>query len=197
MSQFALPDSTPDNTFLFVLSMASHQNAGWVLDSGATSCATFAEEDCVDVEACSIQVTAAGECFTVTRKGTAIIRAVDANGESVRLKMQHTLISPKFPYKLLALQSFTTKGFQVTMLADEMRITKPDAKSVLVGDKDNSTKLFFLRQSTPAALLARSYTDDAGTLWQLHLRHGHRNFADLARQYNLRLPKTIPHAHRV
>ena len=45
------------------------------------------------------------------------------------------------------------------------------------------------------ALLARSYGDgksDSDLLWKMHLRHGHRNFADVARQYGLPIPKTIP-----
>lgn len=141
---------------------------------------------------CHLVTCSIGESFLVTRKGTAIVNAITASGEFVALKMQNTLISSKFPYKLLALQPFTAKGFQVTMLADEMRIAKPEAQFVLVGDKDEQTRLFFLRQAAPVALLARSYTDDSSLLWQLHLRHGHRNFADLARQYHLRLPKAIP-----
>jgi len=44
--------------------------------------------------------------------------------------------------------------------------------------------------------LAKSYTNFSGKaqdiLWKLHLRHGHKNFVDVARQYNLPLPATIP-----
>jgi len=44
--------------------------------------------------------------------------------------------------------------------------------------------------------LAKSYTNFSGKaqdiLWKLHLRHGHKNFADIARQYDLPLPATIP-----
>ena len=42
------------------------------------------------------------------------------------------------------------------------------------------------------ALIARSYGSDTDMLWKLHLRHGHRNFADIARQYGLPIPKQIP-----
>jgi hypothetical protein len=45
-------------------------------------------------------------------------------------------------------------------------------------------------------LLAKSYSafdsKPQDLLWKLHLRHGHRNFVDVARQYNLPLPKAIP-----
>ena len=41
-------------------------------------------------------------------------------------------------------------------------------------------------------MIARSYGADTDVLWQLHLRHGHRNFADLARQYRVPMPKQIP-----
>ena len=45
-------------------------------------------------------------------------------------------------------------------------------------------------------MLAKSYQVVKGTdmdlLWKLHLRHGHRNFADLARQYSIPVPKQTP-----
>src|SRR3954467_14666287 len=50
-------------------------------------------------------------------------------------------------------------------------------------------------QSAQTTLLAKSCPGAASaqdTLWKLHLRHGHRNFADLARQYGLTLPKSMP-----
>ena len=105
--------------------------------------------------------------------------------------MQNTLISNKFPYKLLALQQFTNKGYSVVMGHTSIRIMTSCSRSVFVGYKDPLTRLFFL-QSGVSMLLARSYTDDTDLLWQMHLRHGHRNFTDVARQYNLKLPKTIP-----
>ena len=40
--------------------------------------------------------------------------------------------------------------------------------------------------------MAKSYGAGDDLLWKLHLRHGHRNFADLARQYKLPLPKVLP-----
>src|SRR6185437_15594572 len=64
------------------------------------------------------------------------------------------------------------------------------------------TQLFFLQQpaavsaSEQSSLLARSYgsggKSDLDLLWKLHVRHGHRNFVDVARQYNLTLPSEIP-----
>ena len=52
---------------------------------------------------------------------------------------------------------------------------------------------FKLVPDTNCALLAKSYQagkgSDLDTLWKLHLRHGHRNFADLARQYKRCLNK--------
>jgi len=121
-----------------------------------------------------------------------VIKAIDSEGNCIELKMRDTLISSKFPYRLLALQPFTAKGYQVVMLAHEMCISKSESQAFFVGEKDEQTKLFFLRQVSYAALLARAYTDDSDMLWKLHLRHGHRNFPDLARQYGLRLPKVVP-----
>lgn len=180
--------------FHFVLSIAPPQarNKRWVMDSGATCCATYLESDCVDVRDCVVTVTAAGESFTVLRTGTAVIETTDEQGRAVELRMRDTLISPKFPYKLLALQAFTAKGYSVVIGAKEVRIEQPNNKSVFIGTQDLNTKLFFLRPPPSPLLLARSYTDDTDVLWRLHLRHGHRNFADVARQYNLKLPKTIP-----
>src|SRR6185437_11850213 len=69
------------------------------------------------------------------------------------------------------------------------------------------TQLFFLQQpadvstSEQSSLLARSYgsggKSDLDLLWKLHVRHGHRNFVDVARQYNLTMPSEIPAVHLV
>lgn len=178
--------------FHFALSVVAPQcrERRWVMDSGATCCATYAEEDCIDVRDCAVAVTAAGESFVAT--GTAVIPTTDASGHAVELYVRDTLISHKFPFKLLALQAFTSKGCTVTIGAVEMQIKQPESTSVLLGTQDPKTRLFFLQPPPAPLLLARSYNDDSDTLWQLHLRHGHRNFVDIARQYNLKLPKVIP-----
>ena len=182
----------------FVLSVHAppsrqHNNQGWVIDSGATSCATFTERDCVDVRDCNINVTAAGEPFCVKRTGTAVISTLDEHGKAVELFMRNTLISEKFPYRLLSLQPFTSKGYQVLIGQEAIRIQHPTSPSVFVGSRDPTTKLFFLARAVGTSMmLARSYTDNTDLLWQLHLRHGHRNFIDIARQYNLKMPKTVP-----
>ena len=80
-----------------------------------------------------------------------------------------------------------------------MRIANKMNDVVLVGQRDPTSQLFLL-QEAPAAqcvpsLLARAYgsgESDSELLWKLHLRHGHRNFGDVARQYNLPVPKVIP-----
>jgi hypothetical protein len=47
-------------------------------------------------------------------------------------------------------------------------------------------------QGCTTALIAKSYRKFSGSdgdlLWKLHLRHGHRNFVDVARHYNLPIP---------
>lgn len=78
-----------------------------------------------------------------------------------------------------------------------MRITNKVNDVVLIAPRDPSTKLYLLRESQPATpnlLLAKSYpgTKTQDTLMKLHLRHGHRNFADVARQYNIPLPTPLP-----
>lgn len=40
--------------------------------------------------------------------------------------------------------------------------------------------------------MAGGKANDADLLWKLHLRHGHRNFADICRQYDLQIPKPMP-----
>lgn len=168
----------------------------WVLDSGATCCATSDETECIDIRDCRVHVTSAGSSFEVKRIGTALVNTLDDLGRPVQLKMRNTLISPIFPYKLLALQLLTSKGYEVVMGQDRMRISNPFNDSVFVGTKDPKTQLFFLQQcATSHALLARSYGEgnsDMAILWKLHLRHGHRNFDDIGRQYNLSVPKQMP-----
>jgi len=167
--------------------------------NSATCCATFSEADCVDIRDCKVNVTAGGTTFTVRRAGTAVINTVDEQGQTVQLSMHNTLISDRFPYKLLALQLFTSKGCKVKMADQSMRIVNRSTNTVFVGSKDPKTQLFFLHQAPSQApssshtLLARSYgggTSDSDLLWQLHLRHGHRNFQDICRQYNL--PVVLP-----
>jgi hypothetical protein len=87
--------------------------------------------------------------------------------------MKNTLISPRFPYKLLALRLFTLKGD---------RAHQPD--SVFVGLKDATTQLFFSQETSQHALLARSYGTDKSDLDLL--------CQDLGRQYGLAVPKEIP-----
>jgi hypothetical protein len=118
----------------------------WVLDSGATCCATNDETDCVDVRDCCVNVTSAGSCFQVKRVGTAVINTLDKLGRPTQLLMQNTLISPSFPYKLLALQLLTRKDWQVIMGKDLLQISHPSKDRVFEGSKDPSTQLFLLKQ---------------------------------------------------
>jgi hypothetical protein len=104
-------DYEPERPFTLVLTISAGESiANWVMDSGATSNATFCESDCVDVRDCKVEVTAAGSTFTVTRIGTAKIQALDAQGRVQQLSLSNCLISPQFPYKLLSLQTFTKKA---------------------------------------------------------------------------------------
>jgi len=182
--------------FVFIATNGEH-TPHWVMDSGATCCATYSENDCTDIHSCNISVTAAGSSFIVTKMGTAVVNALDEQGRVQKVTFRNCLISPKFPYKLLALQLFTSKGHQIQMEKDTMRITSPLNDIVLVGQRDSKSQLYYLQEAPAvptASLLARSYggETDADLLWKLHLRHGHRNFVDVARQYNLPIPKTIP-----
>lgn len=176
-----------------MLAVTEHR---WVLDSGATSCATNDEADCTEVRPCSIEVTAAGTSFRVLKMGTALIQTQDEQGKPFQLRMANTLISPQFTYKLLALQPFTAKGLKVIMEKDAMRIKNPDGTQLLLGHRDKQSNLFFLPESNSQLHLARTYgstnKSEMDLLWQLHLRHGHRNFADIARQHGLSMPKQIP-----
>lgn len=193
----------------------------WICDSGATSNATYDEKECVDVHPCSVQVTAAGTTFEVTKRGTAIVQALDTKGKAHELRLTGCLISDKFPFKLLALQSFTNKGHTVVFKDRRMQVSNPRSNITLFAIQDDNSQLFVLQcaQKTEnpknhcdfvnekdcprkgdadfdekTALLARSYTasDDNADLWSLHLRHGHRNFADLCRQYGIPAPKNLP-----
>ena len=138
-------------------------------------------------------MTAAGATFSVQRVGTAVISARDELGRTIQLNMQNTLISNRFPFKLLALQVLTSKGNQVVIDEFKMRIVNRLSDVVLLGTKDPTTNLFFLDEAkTATTLLARSYGGGNDLLWTLHLRHGHRNFTDVARQYGLTLPKELP-----
>ena len=100
------------------------------------------------------------------------------------------LISPRFPFKLLAVQAFTNKK-HVVMKEEEMQITHPGNDIVLVGKRDPASKLFFLKTARELISLAQVYSGKPkqDTLWKLHLKHGHRNFTDVCRQYGLPAPK--------
>lgn len=211
-------------SFVFLTSLDKHVNA-WVLDSGATSSATYDESDCVNVRTCEVRVTAAGSEFTVTKIGTAVVTALDEQGRPQKVFFTNCLISPLFPCKLVSMSSLTKKGVSVHMTNDKMRMTNTTNDVVLLGVRDPSTQLFLLQEaaapktcppvtSTASTMtpidtqlqLAKSYqsvpssstsgdnykTTHLDLLWKLHLRHGHRNFADLARQYGLPVPKLTP-----
>src|SRR6185437_1714296 len=187
----------PPSVFGLVLTITDKHNiSNWVMDSGATSSATFDEADCVDVKDCDVQITAAGSSFSVKRIGTAIVHALDTTGKPQKITLSNCLISQLFPYKLLSLQAFTKKGHTVTMADDMVHISNKVNDVVLVGVRDPTSQLFMLRESpmpkADAQLLAKSYGGGDDLLWKLHLRHGHRNFIDICKQYNLPIPKVLP-----
>jgi transposase InsO family protein len=189
----------------------------WILDSGATVSATFSAEDCINIMPCNISVTAAGCTFIVDQKGTAVIRAADENGALQTLYVNDCLISSRFPYKLLALPTFTAKGFTINMVGNALSVLDSTNKVALTGFKDIASRLYVLRlfreeteeileKKEVNMLLAKSYggsriarnapiksakPSDA-LLWSLHLKHGHRNFRDLCRQYGMTMPSVLP-----
>jgi hypothetical protein len=132
---------------VLTISSAGHSITNWVLDSGATSCATFDESDCTDVRACQVQVTAAGSCFTVERMGTATVRALDEKGRTQIITLANCLISPQFPYKLLSVPRLTKKGHVVTMEDEKVRISNKLNDIVLVGVRDPTSQLFLLQEA--------------------------------------------------
>ena len=181
----------------------------WVLDSGASMSATHCERDCVDIRPCNVEVTAAGATFVVLRRGTAIIKTINSLGIEQAISVADCLISPLFPCKLLALQAFTRKGFTVMINNDTLEIGKAQLKEKLLGNLDKASGLYILNCVskgrspveqdfiTQISLLAKTYggvipIKEYRVLWRLHLRHGHRNFRDLCRQYSLPAPKDMP-----
>lgn len=189
----------------------THPN-GWVFDSGATCCATNDKADCIDITPCKIRVTAAGCTFDVHSKGTALILAADKSGEPNVIRIRDCLISDKFPFKLLALQAFAKKGHSILMQDETITISNNSNDVVLTACLDKNSQLYFLQEKNPdkirgvnnfgaylgghpcTLLLAKSYAGggNGDLLWKLHLRHGHKNFADVCRQYGLPIPKVIP-----
>ena len=93
------PPPAPEG-LLVALAMKS-RSAGWVVDSGATACATYSKDDCINVRPCDISVTAAGCVFNVSLVGTAVVRAIDVLGKVRIINITNCLISDRFPYKLL------------------------------------------------------------------------------------------------
>jgi hypothetical protein len=133
-TQHPMPSEEESPFGLMMLTQCSpHQIANWVLDSGATSNATFEESDCINVEDCDIKITAAGSTFTVKRKGTAFINALDEKGNVQPVTLSNCLISPLFPFRLLSLNCFTKRGHTVTFDKDGVRISNKINDVVLVG----------------------------------------------------------------
>ena len=202
-SSSSAPDNKPTSLAFPVLTEPN----GWIMDSGATACATFTAEDCVDVRPCNIRVTAAGCSFLVTQTGTAVVRTTAPDGSMRVLTIKGCLISTKFPYRLLAVQAFTNKNHSITMVGSTMSIRNPKGELVCTALKRPETNLYTLlvhqlsKNTDDAArnisLLAKSYSNTVGgadesLLWKLHLRHGHRNFRDLCRQYGISMPSVTP-----
>lgn len=188
--------------------LSSCENNCWVCDSGATSSATYDPNDCIDIVECKTQVTAAGCTFDVEHKGTAILKVVDIDGLERELRITNCLISSKFPYKLLALQQFTNKGFSVLIQKQSLFFSNDDLK--LRAQLEKRSRLFMLKTESripisekqlsdissahpTTQLIARSYSvSNESELWKLHLKHGHRNFLDLCRQYSMPVPPHFP-----
>ena len=193
-------ENAESDPFAFMLKATDQSVANWVMDSGATCNATFDETDCSDVRNCQVKVNAAGCSFTVQRMGTAKIDALDEKGRLQKLSLSNCLISPQFPFKLLSLNTLTRNGHLITTDEQKMRITNKVNDIVLLAPRDPVTKLYVLQEAvrpkavSPQVLLAKSYpgTSNSNLLWKMHLRHGHRNFGDVARQYGIPLPKVLP-----
>ena len=201
----------PSHLILHARKDSDNRPTSWILDSGATISATYSPEDCINITPCNVSVTAAGCSFWVHQKGTAVIRAKGANGLPQVLHISECLISQKFPYKLLALQIFANKGYTVVISGDSLSVQDSSQNPILTGVREISSRLYVLRleeeEIFDAALekgvicgMAKSYTGGHGKndgpsnalLWKLHLRHGHKNWRDLCRQYGLPLPPVPP-----
>ena len=92
-------DSSP-YTLVFALQnsvVSDVKGQGWVVDSGATSCATYDASDCRDIRDCNIIVTAAGTSFKVKQIGTAMLRVKGDSGKVNVITIANCLISPQFP----------------------------------------------------------------------------------------------------
>lgn len=134
---------TPFSLMMVHIALSHHKqlSSAWILDSGATVCATYDAKDCVDIEDCNVQVTA-GASFTVLKRGKAVIDALSSTGKNC-------LISAQFPYRLLSLQSFTSRGHRITMEENTVHITNKVNNVTLVASKDPESRLYLLRTSTP------------------------------------------------
>ena len=114
-------DSGAD-AFAFPLHTHISKPSGWILDSGATACATFDARDCTDIVSCNITVTSAGCTFLVSQVGTAVIRTSDSCGKPRTITIKGCLISDRFPYRLIAIQVFTNKGHSVSMVGSQLTV---------------------------------------------------------------------------
>ena len=118
----------------------------FILDSGATSSATFNPADCVDIVPCSISVNAAGGAFIVKQKGTAKFIITAKSGSNVEVSVKDTLISEKFPFRLWALQSITNKGGSITIKGEHMSFFLSGVDEEFIAAKDPETRLFSIEK---------------------------------------------------
>ena len=104
------------------------------------------------------------------------------------------------------MQKFAGRGHTITMSGNQVLITNSQNSITLVADHHKQSGLFFLKttrgpdsgmKKSNSLLLARTRVgrqpqNVTDSLWRLHLRHGHRNFIDICRQYSLPIPKILP-----
>lgn len=90
------------------------------------------------------------------QKLQALVNAIDEKGNIVRLSLSNCLISPLFPYRLLSVNAFTSKGHTVTFAQDQVRITNPVNDAVLLADRDSASQLMLLRQANPARTILQN-----------------------------------------
>jgi hypothetical protein len=105
-------DRNMEFAFVFMVShFSSEKETAWIMDSGATSSATFLREKCFNISPCAISVCAAGGSFIVKEKGSVSFTMIDKKGRFCNIRLDNVLISSNFSYQLWALLNYQPGRF--------------------------------------------------------------------------------------
>jgi len=171
----------------------------WLIDSGSTCHITFDARNCYDIVEDHAIITVGGQHQLKSYKSGTCSLIYDIEGRTTTITLKRVRIVPDFGQNIIAENLFLATGCLVTKTKSSLKMNNPAGLCImnLVKHVSYGSPLFVLTAASMVTLtsqvvehsaLARSYAPGISDLELWHRRLGHRNFADVARILQLKLP---------